>query len=289
MATTAWIKGMLDRRGIAFEERHHRVAFTAQEVAQCEHVSGHRVAKVVVVLADGQPVELILPASRRVALGRVKELLGAEDVRLASEAEMDRTFADCETGAIPPLRHWKDVEVLLDASMPSTGDIVFQAGTHEDVIRLAFQDWFGLVRPCVASFSEPEGGARSHAVTDRGDVGMEEWQGPAEAIAEEARRESGLPGGGKGRRDVVEFSGVYPGSGPYPEGDAEMRTPAQFVRGQVDEQGGEVEGGSGLIYVDGGTLLGGETPPPQRAAGCPPMSELSRADPKGEPSGKPGN
>jgi hypothetical protein len=138
---------------------------------------------------------------------------------------------------------------------------VFQAGTHEDVIRLKAQDWFGLVKPLVGSFSEPEPAAREHDFTDRGDVGSPEWEGPSEAMAEEARRESGLPGGGKGRIEIVEPSGVYPGSGPYPEGAAELRTPAEFVRGQVDEQGREVEGGSGLIYEEG-ILLGGETPPP---------------------------
>lgn len=262
MATNAWIKGMLDRRGIAYDERHHRVEFTAQEVAQREHVTGRRVAKVVVIIADGRPVELILPASRRVVLGRVKDLLGAKEARLASEAEMDRIFTDCETGAIPPLRHWKDVEVLMDASMPGSGDLVFQAGTHEDVIRLGFRDWFELVKPRVGSFSEPEHEAHRHEFTDRDDVGDDDWKGPARAVAEEAHRECGLPGGGKGRIEFVEPSGVYPGSGPYPEGQAELRTPAEFVHGQIDERGREVEGGSGLIYLDDETLLGGETPPP---------------------------
>jgi Ala-tRNA(Pro) deacylase len=269
MATTAWIKGMLERRGIAYEERHHRVAFTAQEVAQSEHVSGHRVAKVVVVLADGRPVELVLPASRRVVLERVKDQLNAADVRLASEAEMERIFTDCDTGAIPPLRHWKDVEVVMDASLSPPGDLLFQAGTHEDVIRLKSQDWFGLVHPLVGSFTEPEHAAHAHAFTDRGDVGQLDWEGPAEAMTEEARRESGLPGGGKGRLEMVELSGVYPGSGPYPEGKAELVTPAEFVRGQYDEQGREVEGGSEIIYFEGRTLLGGETPRPSGPAKAP--------------------
>ena len=39
-----------------------------------------------------------------------------------------------------------------------------------------------------------------------------------------------------------------------------MRTPAEFVHGQRDEDGREVEGGSGLIYLKDGTLLAGETP-----------------------------
>ncbi len=90
MATATWIKSMLEKRGVAFEERHHRPAFTAQEVAQSEHVSGHQLAKVVVVMADGLPVELILPASRRVAMERVRNLLEADKVFLASEAEMEQ-------------------------------------------------------------------------------------------------------------------------------------------------------------------------------------------------------
>jgi Ala-tRNA(Pro) deacylase len=129
--------------------------YTAQEVAQREHVSGHRVAKVVVVMADRQPVELILPASRHVNLKRVQAVLNAEEVRLASEAEMEGFFADCEVGAIPPLRHWSGVRVLMDRALNVEGDILFQAGTHMDAVRLRFRDWCEMVNPQVASFSEP--------------------------------------------------------------------------------------------------------------------------------------
>jgi Ala-tRNA(Pro) deacylase len=173
MATAAWIKDMLEKRGVAYEELHHRVAFTAQEVAQSEHISGDRLAKVVVIIADGRPVELILPASRRVVLDRVRKLLAADAIHLASEAEMERIFTDCETGAIPPLRHWKDVTVLMDASMSNTRDLVFQAGTHADAIRLKFQDWLALVNPRVESFTELEHASSRATFADRGDVGTE--------------------------------------------------------------------------------------------------------------------
>jgi Ala-tRNA(Pro) deacylase len=155
MAASAWIKQMLNARGVPFEEHHHLDAFTAQELAEREHVSGHRVAKVVVVIADGRPVELVLPASRRVALDQVRDLLGAGSVRFASEVEMERFFTDCELGAVPPLRHWRDVEVWMDASMQVEGDIVFHAGTHQDAVRLRFADWFALVQPRVGAFTIP--------------------------------------------------------------------------------------------------------------------------------------
>ena len=173
MATPIWIKEILEKRGVAYEELHHRVAFTAQEVAQSEHVSGNCLAKVVAVLADDRPVELIVPASRRVNLAQVRELLAAQNVRLASEAEMDRIFTDCETGAMPPLRHWKDVTVLMDATMSKTKDLVFQAGTHEDTIRLKFHDWLGLVEPRVEFFTEPEHAASRPSFADREDLGLE--------------------------------------------------------------------------------------------------------------------
>ncbi len=75
------------------------------------------------------------------------------------------------------------------------------------------------------------------------------------------RRESGLPGGGQGRVEHTGLSGVYSGTGPWPEGAVEIRTPAEFVRGQTDEKGRQVEGGSQLIYFQGQTLIGGVTPP----------------------------
>ena len=122
-------------------------------MAQREHVSGHRVAKVVCVLADGRPVELVLPASRRVMLDWVRELLGAREVRLATEEELGRYFTDCELGAIPALRHW-DVDVIMDSHLCRDGDIYLLGGTHRDALRMNFDDWFAMVNPRVEMLSE---------------------------------------------------------------------------------------------------------------------------------------
>jgi Ala-tRNA(Pro) deacylase len=171
MATATWIKDMLGEHGVAFEEMHHREAFTAQEVAQSEHVSGHRMAKVVVVVADGQTVELVIPASRRVMLDSVQLMLGARSVRLASEAEMDRIFDDVDTGAIPALRHWKDVDVIMDEAMKVDGEILLQGGTHQDSVKLEFRDWYKLVQPRVGSFTELDRPSRDRPFSGREDTG----------------------------------------------------------------------------------------------------------------------
>ena len=111
-------------------------------------------ASVVMIIADGRPVQLVLPANRRVVLARVQRLLAAKAVRLASEVEIERHFSTCETRSIPPPRLWKGVMVLMDFSMASTRSLVFQAGGYQKTIRLRFQDWLELVNPGVGFFTE---------------------------------------------------------------------------------------------------------------------------------------
>ena len=162
MATATWIREELDRQGVTYAELHHADAYTAQEMAQREHVSGRRVAKVVGVMADGRPVELILPANRRVDLDRVRDLLGARDVRLATEEELGRCFTECEVGAIPALRHWGGVDVVMDGHLCCDGDIFILGGTHRDAIRMRFEDWFDMVNTCVELLSKPDGSGTMH-------------------------------------------------------------------------------------------------------------------------------
>jgi Family of unknown function (DUF5335) len=61
-----------------------------------------------------------------------------------------------------------------------------------------------------------------------------------------SRRESGVPGGGRGRRDVVRGSGVYPASGPLPRGNAPIRTEAAWGQGTRGAAGYEDSGRSEL-------------------------------------------
>jgi Ala-tRNA(Pro) deacylase len=157
MSVPKWVKETLDLPGVAYEETTHPDAYTAQEVAHLEHMSGHRVAKVVVVMADGRPVELVMPASRHVCMDRLRGILGTRNVRLATEQEMEKRFADSEVGSLPPLRHGQDTEVIMDLSLDVPGDILIQAGTHHDAIRLRYADWYKLVCPRVESFTEPCG------------------------------------------------------------------------------------------------------------------------------------
>ena len=127
MATATWVREELNQHGIAFQElerpKHHRPAGRP-----AQHVSGHCVAKVVCVMADGRPVEVVLPAARRLQLNSVRHSLGAHDA-LATEDELQQYFTECEVGAIPALHHSRNIDIIMDESLRTSGDILIQAGT----------------------------------------------------------------------------------------------------------------------------------------------------------------
>ena len=158
MPVMTWVRERL--RGSTFEELHHRRAVTAQDLAHQEHVSGHRVAKVVVVFADGKPLVLVLPASHRVEMRLLKGTVGAKEVRLAEEGDLLRLYPDCEVGAEPPFSPGGWAAVWMDEAMRVDGDIVFNAGTHTDAVRMPFEQWRRQVRPNLGRFSVEAGAAR---------------------------------------------------------------------------------------------------------------------------------
>ncbi len=147
------LEAYLRQQGVSFEAQEHRRVYTAQEVAQAEHIPGKQVAKVVLVWADGHMTMLVLPAPYQVDFERVGTALGVTHVRLAHEEELAVVFADCEVGAMPPFGNLYDVPVWVDRSLAEDETIVFRAGTHTDTMSLKYGDYARLAKPNVAEFA----------------------------------------------------------------------------------------------------------------------------------------
>ncbi len=138
---------------VPYQVQHHPLAYTAQEVAASEHISGKLLAKVVMALADGKMVMLVLPGPYHVDLAKTAAELGARDARLAQEREFAADFPDCEVGAEPPFGNLYGLPVYVDRSLTQDETIVFRAGTHTDTMSLKYADFERLVKPTVADFA----------------------------------------------------------------------------------------------------------------------------------------
>jgi len=147
------LENYLSVNGVEFAEESHRRAYTAQQVAALEHVPGHQFAKVVMLIADGRAVMAVLAATRAVDFEQVARVLHAHEVRLACESEFAPLFPDCEVGAMPPFGNLYCVPVYVDESLAGNNDIVIQAGSHRESIRLRYFDFARLAQPVVALLS----------------------------------------------------------------------------------------------------------------------------------------
>jgi len=134
------IEQYLTEHGLPFEPRSHRRAVSADRMAAAEHTSGSRVAKVVVVRADGELALAVIAASQHLDAGRLRTVMGARALTLAPEESFAQRFAPCETGAEPPLALF-GLPIYVDSRLALEPRILMRAGTHEDAIELFTDDW----------------------------------------------------------------------------------------------------------------------------------------------------
>ena len=131
----------------------HAKAYTAQEIAAAEHVSGKQHVKVVIVAAKGQHVLAVLPAAARVDFKKLGKLVG-KSVSLAKEDVLKTLFPDCDIGAMPPLASLYNLPMFVDKSLAQNQEIVFQGGTHTDAIKVAYADFAKLETPSLGEFAQ---------------------------------------------------------------------------------------------------------------------------------------
>jgi Ala-tRNA(Pro) deacylase len=153
MPIPAHISRYLDSRHVTYQSCTHSRAYTAQGTAQAQHLSGKKLAKVVIVTIDNRKLIMaVVPANYRVDLERLGQLLHTTWIRLASEEEFRDAFPDCELGAMPPLGNIYHLDVWVDEVLKSYADIAFNAGTHSELIQMSFADFEQLVHPQIAAF-----------------------------------------------------------------------------------------------------------------------------------------
>ena len=141
------LKEYLDRHKIAYEVIPHSRAYTAQETAATAHVPGRDLAKTVMARVDGRMAMLVLPAQYRVDFRLLCNLIGTEDIELATEKEFRTLFPDCEPGAMPPFGNLYEMDVYVAEQLADEKAIAFNAGTHTELIRMAYSDFERLVSP----------------------------------------------------------------------------------------------------------------------------------------------
>lgn len=150
---TQALKRFLGNNHVKYTIITHSPEYTAQEIAASAHIPGKDLAKTVIVKIDGDFAMAVLPASMHVSLSALKQATGAGDAEIASEAEFEELFPDCELGAMPPFGNLYNMPVYAAKELTEDAEIAFNSGTHSELVQLAYDDFDKLVHPTVVTLN----------------------------------------------------------------------------------------------------------------------------------------
>lgn len=135
MSIAQTVRDYLTEHHVEFEPIPHTQSSTSRESAHAAHVREDHVAKAV-LLKDAQGYAMaVIPGSHWVKLEALRDQIN-RDFALAEEDEADNLFADCQSGAIPPLGPAYGIETFVDDELMSLANVYFEAGDHIHLVQV---------------------------------------------------------------------------------------------------------------------------------------------------------
>jgi Ala-tRNA(Pro) deacylase len=152
------VTSFLEETGVDFDLLEHEHTERAADEAKALGVAPEEVAKTLVLSAPSGNVRAVLPASERIDLGKVADLLEAahKEVQLATEDDMKRDYPDFDLGAVPPFGGREGDRVIVDSRLAARDSVVLEAGSHERSVRLKAVDLVRLTHAEVSDISRVE-------------------------------------------------------------------------------------------------------------------------------------
>jgi Ala-tRNA(Pro) deacylase len=147
------LTGVLDDAGVDYELLPHVHTESAAGEAKALGVPPGEVGKTLVVrTADGY-VRIVMPASERLDLHKLRLACGGSKttVQLASEADLARDYPEFELGAVAPIGGSRRDRVLVDSRLAPRDSVVLEAGSHEESLRMGMPD---LLRVSAAEIAD---------------------------------------------------------------------------------------------------------------------------------------
>jgi Ala-tRNA(Pro) deacylase len=135
MTVARTVVSYLQNRRIPYSILPHRRTVSTRESAKAAHVPAEQMAKAVVLWDRQGYLMAVLPGDRHVGVEQLSARLGRR-LALAEEARIAPVFKDCDPGAIPPVGPAYGMETIIDDSLVGQPEIYFEAGDHEDLIRV---------------------------------------------------------------------------------------------------------------------------------------------------------
>ena len=135
MGVAITLQQYLNDQSIDYEVMTHERTDSSSRTAEASHVPSDSLAKGVVLTREGGYVVAVLPASCKVQLDAIEQIVQCP-VALATEEEISALFPDCDVGAISPISAAYAVDCIVDNRLEQQPDIYLEAGDHRSLIHV---------------------------------------------------------------------------------------------------------------------------------------------------------
>jgi Ala-tRNA(Pro) deacylase len=157
MPALAMLIEALERAAAEYEVLEHPRTETARAEAHALGLRADDVAKTLVVKTPEGYLRVVLPASRSLDLRRLRRVVGGgHHTHLATEQDLAREYPEFELGAVPPLGGASSDPVVVDSALARLDSMVFEAGSHDDSIRIATADLVRVAKARIADICVEE-------------------------------------------------------------------------------------------------------------------------------------
>lgn len=136
------VRTFLERRHKAYALVPHDQRPSLSETAAAIDVH-HFVRTVLLEDANGVLLAL-LPATHLIDFRALYNLTG-RSLKPAEPARISSIFNDCATGSVPPFGEAYGVETVIDDQLATQGALHFEAGTHQNLLRMPSHDFRSLL------------------------------------------------------------------------------------------------------------------------------------------------
>jgi Ala-tRNA(Pro) deacylase len=143
----------LERQGLTYQLLPHDRTQTARAEAKAVGIAPSDVAKTVILTTEAGYVRAVVPASERLDLTKTRELLDDPHSRLATEEELGAAYPAFELGAVPPFGGPAGDRVIVDRMLAELDEVVLEAGSHDQSVKMRTSDLLTLSGAEVAEIS----------------------------------------------------------------------------------------------------------------------------------------
>ena len=149
------VVGHLAGAGVSYEVVEHEPTMSAAAEAATTHRDASEVAKTVILQDDDGCALAVVPASERIDLHKVRELLGAsKSLRLATEVEIADEFPALEVGAAPPFGPMTPRVEVIDRRLLDHDHVLCAGGDHRHSVIVSPRDVVHMTGAMTADISE---------------------------------------------------------------------------------------------------------------------------------------